>query len=406
MKINLVDTNGVTLKTAGKFAREDIEVGLSSSDTNKLVPENIAKDVTILGVTGTREDTMQKRIDTIGGEYLFYGVAIDDAIEWMENLDFSNCKSGRYMFQRTLNWKTDTEIILDTSNFSDFLGMFSGSTIKATPKLSFKNVGANGSMYMFEKCSDLTTINEFENWDNVKKVANMFYQCSNITECNLSFAGKTLLSNTFYQCSSLTSVSDFDSSLSENCSSTFYYCKALTYLPHMNMQNNKSMYCTFEGCSTITELHFSNTGNVTTFRQCFSGCSNLVTIEELDLKSASTDQYVLYAIFGYNGLPKLENLTIRNVKQSLTIGSASTGTLLTVDSLINTIKELIDTGSSLKLTMGAANLAKIGNIYVKLTGEAEEDEANPKYPCEICESTDEGAMTIIAYANSKNWTIA
>lgn len=63
MKINLVDKNGVTLKTAGTYVEEDIQVGLSEADQSALVPENIAKDKTILGVTGTLEsggDTSQE----------------------------------------------------------------------------------------------------------------------------------------------------------------------------------------------------------------------------------------------------------------------------------------------------------------------------------------------------------
>ena len=53
MKINLVDKNGVTLKTAGTYVDEDLEVGLSESDKSSLVAENVAEGITILGVEGT-----------------------------------------------------------------------------------------------------------------------------------------------------------------------------------------------------------------------------------------------------------------------------------------------------------------------------------------------------------------
>lgn len=53
MKINLTDVNGVTLKTAGTYVEEDLEVGLSESDKSSLVPENVAEGITILGVEGT-----------------------------------------------------------------------------------------------------------------------------------------------------------------------------------------------------------------------------------------------------------------------------------------------------------------------------------------------------------------
>ena len=64
--------------------------------------------------------------------------------------------------------------------------------------------------------------------------------------------------------------------------------------------------------------------------------------------------------------------------------------------------------------MGTANLEKIQDVYVRRTTEGDiptclSDNSNidlAKAPCEICESTDEGAMLITAYANSKNWTLA
>lgn len=52
--------------------------------------------------------------------------------------------------------------------------------------------------------------------------------------------------------------------------------------------------------------------------------------------------------------------------------------------------------------MGTANKAKIADTYVKLL----EDDGTGKHPFEVCESTDEGAMTIEDYCTAKNWQIA
>ena len=73
------------------------------------------------------------------------------------------------------------------------------------------------------------------------------------------------------------------------------------------------------------------------------------------------------------------------------------------DCLIQIISELIKPSSGTKtLTMGTANKAKIADTYVKLL----EDDGTGKHPFEVCASTDEGAMTVEAYCNSKNWTLA
>ena len=95
---------------------------------------------------------------------------------------------------------------------------------------------------------------------------------------------------------------------------------------------------------------------------------------------------------------------ILNVKVNLQIGSGTSwGHLIEKDCLIQIISELIKPSSGTKtLTMGTANKAKIADTYVKLL----EDDGTGKHPFEVCASTDEGAMTIEAYCNSKNWTLA
>lgn len=112
---------------------------------------------------------------------------------------------------------------------------------------------------------------------------------------------------------------------------------------------------------------------------------------------------------------KLTNLTLLNIKVDLQIGSGTSyGHLLTLDSLINTIKELVKMSSSKTLTMGSANLEKIANVYVRRTTTGDiptclSDNSNidlAKAPCEVCESTDDGAMTLEDYANLKGWALA
>ena len=51
----ITDKNGIRLKTANTYVTEDLAVTLTDNDINNIVPENIAKNVTILGVAGTFE---------------------------------------------------------------------------------------------------------------------------------------------------------------------------------------------------------------------------------------------------------------------------------------------------------------------------------------------------------------
>ena len=143
----------------------------------------------------------------------------------------------------------------------------------------------------------------------------------------------------------------------------------------------------------------NTTSALTKVSSIIQSCMYLEDFTLTDMKGVSNYQSAINFMFP-NG--KLVNFKVNNIKVNMTFYSD----VLSVESLIYTIQQLIDVGSTRNLTIGSKNLAKIENVYVRLTGKAEEDEANPKLPCEVCESTDEDAMTIIAYANSKNWTIA
>lgn len=165
-----------------------------------------------------------------------------------------------------------------------------------------------------------------------------------------------------------------------------------------------NLYYAFAYSNLITSIII--TGKLRGVPNLCQDCTGLESLYIQDtIPSSDSSNFI-------KGCKNLINLTIYNIKTSITIGSgdgtgtSDYGTLLSVDSLVHTIKELVYINGRANLIMGTANLAKIGNIYVKLTGEAEEDERYPKYPCEVCNADDEGAMTIIAYANSKNWTIA
>lgn len=164
----------------------------------------------------------------------------------------------------------------------------------------------------------------------------------------------------------------------------------------------------FSSQQKLKSLLLNNTSKGTTFSNMCLSCTSLVTVETIDLISATSASSLV------NGCTKLENLTVKNVKINLQIGSGTSyGRLLTDESLINTAKELWDmTGSTSKtLTASTDSKARFDAIYVKLVDVTDEMRAEDEYidnkkPCVVCESTDEGAMTLKEYVVSKNWALA
>ena len=137
----------------------------------------------------------------------------------------------------------------------------------------------------------------------------------------------------------------------------------------------------------------------------FYNSSSITTISQLDMSNVTNTSSMFF------GCVKVTNLSIKNIKTNLQVGSGTSyGHLLTVDSLLRLCKELITTSSSKTLTIGSANLNKLANVYIKritITDEMREEDPliDQKIPFEACDSTDEGAVLITNYAKSKKWTL-
>ena len=217
--------------------------------------------------------------------------------------------------------------------------------------------------------------------DYTKSCCQMFYSNKNITD--------------------LTGYIDYnDTSNVTNMSSMFAECTQLKSVPLFDTSNVTDMNRMFQNCKVLETFIDFDTSKVKNFTYMFYNDYSIKTVK-LDFKSATS------ATVPFNSCNNLTNLTILNIKINLTVGSGTAyGDLLTLESLLGLCQECVNVNSSKTLTVGSENITKLSNVYVKLTGEAEEDETLPKIPMVRCESTDDGAMTISAYMALKNWTLA
>ena len=269
-----------------------------------------------------------------------------------------------------------------------------------------ENVTSTGAM--FDNCTNLQTIPQIDT-RNVTHMNSMFMSCNNLqTIPQLDTKNVTSMEYIFSGCFKLQSVPQLNTSKILSTYHMFYSCKNLQSVPQLDTSQVINMHEMFFGCSNLQSISLSDTSKVTDmYRMCYM-CTKLQTISPLNMIKVKDTTFMFY------GCAALTNLTLFNIKVNLEIGSA-TGTpwghLLTLDSLINTIKELVNVGSSSKLTMGTANLEKIANVYVRRTTTGDipiclSNNSNidlAKAPCEVCESTDDGAMTLKDYAKLKNW---
>lgn len=283
---------------------------------------------------------------------------------------------------------------LDTSEVTTMQKAFQSNTeiknIIGLNKLNTSNV--TDMSYMFNRCSNLDEL-DLSSFDtsNVNTMREMFSSCHSITQLDLSSFNTekvTSMQNMFAYCKKLVdlNISKFNTSNVQYMTSMFYECNELPQLDFSGFDTNKTEYT----------------------NGMFYRCYKLHTINNLNLISVTNTNSMFY------DCTKLTNLILRNIKCNLQLGSSiSYGHLLTDESIINTFKELWDlTGqTSQKLTLSLTSNSRTEQIYVKLVDVTDEMLAQDQYagnkkPCVVCESTDEGAMTLKEYGISKNWSIA
>lgn len=250
--------------------------------------------------------------------------------------------------------------------------------------------------------------------DNMKSLALEFkgFEGTEIQDIsNLDTSKVTTMEEIFHNNMKLVSfpIKVLNTSSCKSLYNAFRNCRVVTELPTLTDVSKVTTFASMcDWCLKLKTLQRLNSISGTNFQQLVASCGELETVEYVDLIKATNVGSML------SSCSKLTNLTLKNIKIALQIGKSSTwGHLLTDESLINTAKELWDmTGSSSKaLTVSTPSDAKFDVIYVKLVDVTDEMIAQDQYitnkkPCVVCESTDEGAMTLREYVISKNWTLA
>ena len=190
MDINITNKNGIILNTRNKVCEDDININIDNSQ--EILPENIAKDVTILGVTGE----VTNAIDLIEGTITKY--------ESPKNKFFKNNAMGDGTFG---NCRKLTEIIFYKV---DYLGMLFRNYTGKHPiqKISILEANDNranttpGNSRTFTNASELTDL----------------YLCKNFTfnpyGYHYDFTDNTKLKNVIVE-------KGFHSNLDIHCSTEF-----------------------------------------------------------------------------------------------------------------------------------------------------------------------------------------
>lgn len=130
----------------------------------------------------------------------------------------------------------------------------------------------------------------------------------------------------------------------------FQGCSSLTTIPLINTSKVTHMSYMFSYCSNLTEIPQFNTSNVNFMNNMFAYCDRLTTIPQLDTSKVTNMTYM------FNGCSNLNSILMTNIGADLDISASTKFERSDLLIILNNLKIVT---SSKTLTMGATNLAKL-----------------------------------------------
>lgn len=352
MNITIKNKEGITLKTANKYCEEDINIAVKGEEN--LLPENIKKDIEILGITGTFEGG--NTYNAVLGSREELGLtstsfSIGKTLKEIKHLDLAGYTSLSGMFSSYEN----LELIGSLSNTNKATNwsssFYNTKKLKKVPTIDTSSATNMQTMFQY------SGIEEFEQEELfVEKVTSscmsMFNGCSNLKKLpKMNFLKATVFNSFCGDCKNLEFVKDIYAPLATNWNQAFYSCSKLQSVEGMDFSNCTMINMLFYNCRALKHVQAIQAGKMNVLRDgVFTACGALEEFGGMiDLGKAYTQKTANYNDY---------------------IFSLSESPLLTHESLMNVINKLYDLNLTYNVTgggtlytqslkLGSTNLAKL-----------------------------------------------
>ena len=311
--------------------------GVTSEIDSNITADNIKKDVTILGVTGTLEsgiiptgtininangtyDVTDKAtaVVAVGGTDYRYKTGTPDviglaAIGWTtDDIGYYGANSPHYVWEND-NYKVSQKNI-DLYSLDDP----KPSLYKDDPDVTFvPNKNMSTYFYGNNRFINMKYIRSIPMYDTSKvtNMGSMFEGCTNLEAIPLlNTSNVTKMYSMFKNCSSLTSVPPLDTSNVTGMSSMFSGCTSLKTIPLLNTSNVTYMNEMFRDCSMLTSIPLLNTSKVTTMEMMFSE-SSIKTIPLLNTSNVTNMEKMFAECVSLTHLPVLDTSHVTSMSQ-------------------------------------------------------------------------------------------
>ena len=338
--------------------------GVTSEIDSNITADNIKKDVTILGVTGTLEsgitptgtinisdngtyDVTDKAtaVVAVGGTDYRYKTGTPDviglaAIGWTaDDIGYYGANAPHYAWEndnykvsqknidlynlddpKSSLYRNDPEVtFVPNKNILTYFGPGSGNTgfnsmpyIKGIPLFNTSTI--TSLAYWFSDCTSLQTIPLLDT-SKVTDMGNMFEGCKSLTSIPpLNTSSVTDMGSMFKNCSSLTSIPQLNTSNVVDINNMFQKCSSLTSIPQLDTSKATSMSYMFQNCSSLASIPQLDTSKVTDMGGMFQECSSLTSIPQLDTSNVTNMYSMFQKCSSLTSIPQLDTSNVTNTE--------------------------------------------------------------------------------------------
>ena len=293
---------------------------------NKIIPENIKKDVQIFDITGTYEGLDTSDADAIAEDILINktayvnGQKITGTLPLFPNtrtFTVSNAGVTNNIKDNTLDLTTinTTKQILDSNVSMNFNADY--SDVATAIGLTAEKLVSGNTILGVEGTA--TAGDDVKNYISSEKgtgitsgrLTDYIVQIPMINTSEL-----TSMSNMFQYFNMLKTIPLINTSEVTSMSNMFEYCYSLQTIPLIDTSKVTSMSNMFNHCETLTSIPQIDTSKVTSMGSMFAYCSSLQTVPVLDFSSATG----MYKVFNY--CEALSNDSLNNILASLSTATS------------------------------------------------------------------------------------
>lgn len=257
---------------------------IATEKATKILPENIKKDISILGVIGNLEavNNQDKEI-TENGTY-----TADEGYTGLGAVTVNVPTSEDLQEQLNAQDAIIEELQTELENKARI-----GYNTKAEFGVLESNWNGQYQRYLTEIDADVA-----------QQIAD---DCANYTNTSRE-------NHMFKDCSSLKSVPLFDTSNMDTFNGMFLWCGELLEIPLFDTSNVTYMPAAFKGCSKLTEVPLFNTSKVINMNETFRLCESLTSIPLLDTSSVTIMSNIFYGCTNLINIPIFNTSNVKNMK--------------------------------------------------------------------------------------------